>query len=147
MKRILAAVDGSDQSLKAVDFAADLAAKYGADLGLIAVVAEVSIGDPGLAEYARAEHLRAPGAQLPLAAADNILRRARDRAAVAGAARISVEAAVGDPATQIVAATKDRGTDLVVVGSRGHGRLVGLLLGSVAQKVLSLAPCPVVVVR
>jgi nucleotide-binding universal stress UspA family protein len=35
----------------------------------------------------------------------------------------------------------------VVVGSRGHGRLVGLLLGSVTQRVISLAHCPVVVVR
>jgi nucleotide-binding universal stress UspA family protein len=44
-------------------------------------------------------------------------------------------------------AYRDRPADLIVVGSRGHGRLAGLLLGSVAQKVVSLAPCPVVVVR
>ena len=48
---------------------------------------------------------------------------------------------------EIITTAQDRRADLIVVGSRGHGRFAGLLLGSVAQKLISLVPCPVVVVR
>jgi nucleotide-binding universal stress UspA family protein len=61
--------------------------------------------------------------------------------------RVSAEPSFGDPAREIITAAKDRQADLIVVGNRGHGRLTGLLLGCVAQKVISLAHCPVVVVR
>jgi nucleotide-binding universal stress UspA family protein len=53
----------------------------------------------------------------------------------------------GDPADAIISAARDRQADLIVVGSRGHGRLTGLLLGSVAQKVISLAHSAVAVIR
>ena len=147
MKRILTAVDGSDHSLKGVELAADLAAKDDAELVLLAVVDEDVQLDPGLNAYVRAEHIREPASTLAQAAADNILTRARDRAALKGARHIVVEADFGDPATRIIEAARDRKADAIVVGSRGHGRLAGLLLGSVAQKVTSLASCPVIVAR
>lgn len=56
--------------------------------------------------------------------------------------RASVE---GSPASALVEAAE--GADLLVVGSRGHGGFVGLLLGSVSQQVAHHAPCPVVIVR
>jgi nucleotide-binding universal stress UspA family protein len=40
-----------------------------------------------------------------------------------------------------------KGADLLVVGSRGHGEIVGALLGSVSQHCVHHAPCPVVVIR
>ena len=43
---------------------------------------------------------------------------------------------------EIITIAQDRRADLIVVGSRGHGRLAGLLLDSVAQKLISLAPRP-----
>jgi nucleotide-binding universal stress UspA family protein len=105
------------------------------------------VADPALEAYARIEHLRAPESEFELAAAETVLRGARGRAQAKGAARISTEPTMGDPAEEIIAAAKSRRADLVVVGSRGYGRLAGLLVGSVAQKVVSLAPCPIVVVR
>ncbi|GAA0251418.1 universal stress protein [Saccharothrix mutabilis subsp. mutabilis] len=51
----------------------------------------------------------------------------------------------GDPAAELIAAAAD--ADLLVVGSRGRGRLTGLVLGSVSRACLAHAPCPVVVVR
>jgi len=148
MERILVGVDGSAPSLKAVDFAADLASKYNAELVLLTVVPHLSPDvDPAVQEYARLEHMPVPATELALATADSMLDDARRRAQAKGATRISAEPSFGDPAREIMTAARDRQADLIVVGSRGHGRLAGLLLGSVAQKVISLAHCPVFVVR
>ena len=148
MERILVGVDGSAPSLKAVDFAADLAGKYNAELILLKVAGDRPLElDTAVEEYARSEHMPAAAAEFVLTMADNILDNARKEALAKGATQISVEPSFGDPAAQIIAAARDHQADLIVIGSRGHGRLAGLLLGSVAQKVVSLAPCPVVVVR
>ena len=53
----------------------------------------------------------------------------------------------GDPADVIVAAAAARDTDLVVVGARGLGGMTRLLLGSVSEKVLRYAGCPVLIVK
>jgi nucleotide-binding universal stress UspA family protein len=55
--------------------------------------------------------------------------------------------AVGEPAAAIVAFAKKHRCSAIVMGSRGQGRLAGLMLGSVAAKVLYLATCPVTVVK
>src|SRR5690242_8055202 len=61
----------------------------------------------------------------------------------------SVEGVVlrGRAATTIVADARDFGADLLVVGSRGHGRIESLLVGSVSGEVVDHAPCPVLVAR
>jgi nucleotide-binding universal stress UspA family protein len=148
MQRILVAVDGSAPSLKAVDFAADLASKYNAELILLTVVPHLSPElNPAVEEYARLEHMPVRDAELALMTADNVLDNARRKARANGITRISAEPSFGDPAREIITVAQTRQADLIVVGSRGHGRLASLLLGSVAQKVVSLAHCPVVVVR
>ena len=72
------------------------------------------------------------------------LTGARDRVA-RGARRISTEVFIGEPAAEILASVSAGQADLIVMGGRGHGRLT--LLGSVAQKVVALACCPVTVVH
>ncbi len=148
MERIVAAVDGSAPSLKAVDFAADLASKYDAELILFNVAREFSpIIDGELEAYARIEHIETLASEAGVAAAETVLAGARLTARAKGATRISTRWAFGDPAEEIIALAKDRQADLIVIGSRGHGRLAGLLLGSVAQKTLGHASCPVLAVR
>jgi nucleotide-binding universal stress UspA family protein len=148
MKRILVGVDGSPASLKAVELAADLAAKYNAQLTLLTVVSRSPPAvDPAFGEYARIEHIQEPPTEFAHAAAEQVLDRAREVAGAKGATPIEAEPAFGDPTRELIAEAEDRNADLVVVGSRGHGRLSGLLLGSVAQKLVSHAPCPVLVVR
>jgi nucleotide-binding universal stress UspA family protein len=147
MKRILVAVDGSEPSLRAIDFAADLASKYAASLKLLTAMRDVDRPDPGFEAYARLEHIKDPPISLQIESVRNALASFRDRAAAKGAKEIGADAVIGDPAEQILANARDGEADLIVMGNRGHGRLAGLLLGSVTQKVVGLAPCPVVIVR
>ena len=93
------------------------------------------------------EHIDTLGSEIGLAAAETVLAGARLTARAQGATRIATNSAFGDPAEQIIALAKERQADLIVIGSRGHGQLAGLLLGSVAQKVLAHASCPVLVMR
>ena len=58
-----------------------------------------------------------------------------------------VEVATGHPADAIVRVAQDRKADLIVMGTHGRTGLQHVLLGSVAEKVVRLAPCPVLTVR
>ena len=145
MKRILAAVDGSETALKALDFAARLAAETKAELTVLAVTQEMPISDEALREYAKAEHLATAWGDLSEARATEILSAAEARVP-AGGARVHPEWRVGDPAAEILRFAKEAGADAIVMGHTGHSRIAGVLLGSVAFKVVTLAACPVVVV-
>lgn len=148
MQRIVAAVDGSPPALRAVAFAAKLAGGQGAELILTMVVRDLPpSGSPELEDYARLEHIETPTRTLAFAAADSVLENARQIAEANGAQRLSTAVSIGEPAAEIVALAERSQADLIVVGSRGHGRLAGLILGSVAQEVAVSAPCPVTIVR
>jgi len=54
---------------------------------------------------------------------------------------------VGDPGLSITDYAKDHGADLIVISSHGHTGLTRLMLGSVAERVVRLAHCPVLVLR
>jgi nucleotide-binding universal stress UspA family protein len=147
MERILAAVDGSETALKAVDFAANLAAQTNAELTLITVVEEAYVGNRALKDFARAEHLAAAWGDLSEARATEILIAAHERAAAYEGVRVHKEWRSGTPAAEIARYAKEKTVDLIVVGNTGHGRLAGVLLGSVAFKLLGATPCPLTVVR
>ncbi len=77
---------------------------------------------------------------------EEILRKALDAVGeIPG--EIHTELLEGSPAEAIVKVATTRQSDVIVMGSRGLGRLAGALLGSAAQKVISHAPCPVLIVR
>jgi nucleotide-binding universal stress UspA family protein len=147
MERILVAVDGSETALKAVDFAANLAAQIDASLILLAVVEEAYVADRALKEFARAEHFASAWGDLSEARATEILIAAHERAAAFEGVRVVKEWRTGNPAAEIARYAKDNHADLLVVGNAGHGRFAGVLLGSVAFKLLATVPCPLTVVR
>jgi nucleotide-binding universal stress UspA family protein len=72
---------------------------------------------------------------------DQVVDSVVDQSSTVEVQRIVVE---GAPALALIEAAKD--AELLVVGTRGRGELVGLLLGSVSQRCAEHAPCPVVVV-
>jgi nucleotide-binding universal stress UspA family protein len=84
-----------------------------------------------------------PGADDMTASAERLLAEVLQKVDSSGVT-ITSRVVRGAPATALIAAAKD--ADLLVIGRRGHGGFMGLLLGSVAQQVAHHAPCPVVLV-
>ena len=134
MKRILAAVDGSESSVKAAKAAADMAKASGAQLELVYVrpAPEDESGwsqEPdGYKPYGE-EVLKAVAKQLKKSASPSLLNLQ------------------GRPAEVIADLAEAKDVDLVVVGTRGRGQVAKTLLGSVADRIVSACPKPVLVVR
>jgi nucleotide-binding universal stress UspA family protein len=132
--RIVVGVDGSPASLSALRFAHRQADLTGAELHAVTTWAyPLSFDDPVDATdwQANAETILdvALGEALPLSAVAGVLRHVTE----------------GHPAGVLLGSVG--ATDMLVVGSRGHGGFTGMLLGSVSQHVVAHSPCPVVVVR
>ena len=137
-KNILVPVDGSDHAWHALDVACDLAQKYGARLRLVHAMTPISI-EPSLASYSDI-------IESCIQAADAILDDAQERAQ-RHTPEITAERYEGYEAEIILKDADTHPCDLIVMGTRGLGRLAGLLLGSVSQKVVQHATCPVLLVR
>lgn len=141
MQHVIAATDGSACAGRAIDLAAALAKATGATLLIVTVQGDRSAED--VHSLARAEGSAGEALEI---LANETLREASERAARVGAPSIQCRMCWGDPAEVIVATAGREHADAIVVGRRGRGRLTGLLLGSVSQKLVALAPCTVVVV-
>ena len=140
MQRIMAATDGSAGADRAVDAAADLARAVAGTLSILTVGGNIS-GDG--TRLARAEG--DIGAALDIISMQ-ILIAAKERAQRIGAPTEQVQTGWGDPAQVIIEMARRDNVDAIVIGRRGRGQLAGLLLGSVSQKVATLAPCMVIIV-
>ena len=143
MKNILIATDGSASSAEAVEFGVELAAEHEAKV-IFVYVSPVLDAIP-MAGFGMAGGI--PHVPHELDAFD----RAPLEDAEETAAREGVEASskllVGNAVDEIVAYADSQGADLIVVGSRGHGTLASVLLGSVSRGVLSESKRPVAVIR
>lgn len=141
MRRILVASDGSQSAHRAVLAAAELARATGAELCILTVGNNLSGQE--LKKLAKVEG--SIGEALDLLA-NQVLNQAKKRALRVGAPKITVRTGWGEPADVIIQVIRREKPDIVVIGRRGRGRLAGLLLGSVSQKIASLAPCRVMIV-
>jgi len=137
-KRILAAVDGSDHGLYAARAAARLARALDARLTLLTVyhAPSAALGEPNYST-ALGEALQH---------AREIIDRAREAVREAGSLEPETEWLGGAPAETIMHAARDGGYDLIVVGTRGRGRVHAALLGSVSTAVAAQAGRPVLVI-
>jgi nucleotide-binding universal stress UspA family protein len=70
-----------------------------------------------------------------------------DAERIVQAPRVSVEKAIGEPASEIVSYATDSGVDLLVLGTHGRTGLEHALMGSIAERVVRRAHCPVLTVR
>jgi nucleotide-binding universal stress UspA family protein len=138
-RSILVAIDGSPAADAALEEAIDLARTDGARLVLISVAA------PPRWRFTGSPYVPYPSDDELERAAWDVVRRAE--ALVPADVAVSSVVRVGSPAAAIVARAAEGGHDLVVIGSRGHGLMCSLLLGSVSRAVAARSPVPVLIAR
>jgi nucleotide-binding universal stress UspA family protein len=140
-RRILIATDFSPQAAKALEVAADLAGRLRLPLVILTTFE--------LPTYPLPE-----GGLMPVwdgleAIKENYAKELvdqADRARALGVQEVDNVVVEGRAATEIVRVAKERGADLIVVGSHGRGFVMRAVLGSTADRVVRTAHCPVMVV-
>jgi len=143
MKNILVGTDASDGANRALGVAAELAKNSGAALTIVTVAGPMRPDEADqIRQFTRIEGSATDPSEV---LAQQILAQADMRAREAGLTSIKTKLLRGDPAEALINEVRNERADAIVVGRHGHGRLAGLLLGSVSQKLVSLAPCVVLV--
>lgn len=138
-EKVLLAVDGSEHALHAARTAADLARTMKAKEFRIVVAYDFIppyLGEPNM-QYAIDARMKEAKA---------IMQKTVDAVGDIPC-EIHTELIEGSSAEAIISVATTRKSDVIVMGSRGLGKLAGLLLGSTSQKVVAHAPCPVLIVR
>ena len=135
-QRVLVATDGSKQCRAAVERAIDFSRSYGGEISVVSVV------DVTAEFYAEAPQV----VDDMIHKSKGYVEEVKEQAEASG---VKVEAFVkeGEAYQAIVELAKERDVNIIVMGSHGRTGLKRLLMGSVAEKVIGYAPCPVLVTR
>lgn len=137
-KKVVWATDGSEAADRALRVAKQIAVEGGGEVLAVHCVELTLPGKGGgrFSVYANEDELE-----------EKIQRQLEELSANGVRTRIIMtRASVGEAAHVIADAARDEGGEVIVVGTRGHGPLAGALLGSVTQRLLHFAPCPVLAV-
>jgi nucleotide-binding universal stress UspA family protein len=148
MEKILVAIDGSQNSQRALDFALEFAEKYSANLTLLNIseISAVTSVPSDITPY--------PGGSMVVLDRDfqkiheEILTKALEHAkAVKPNVSVTSVLREGNPASEIVALAREGQFDVVVVGHRGSGKLNELFMGNISERVAHQANCTVIIVK
>jgi universal stress protein A len=143
LKTILVATDFSDASQAALEYARGLAEKFGASLHVLHVLEDLAAHAWTTEVYVAA----LPGVH------EEMERQAQERLATLftederGRFRVRTALRLGSPFVEIIRYARDEHADLIVMGTHGRGAIAHMLLGSVAERVVRKAACPVLTVR
>lgn len=140
ISKILVPVDGSENSFRALDQALFIAKSSGAAITAIHVIERpptVYVESQKLLDELLANYRKESG---------KILDKSQEIAARSGT-KLETAIMEGDPASNINGFAEKGGFDLIVIGSRGLGRLKSAILGSTSNKVLHHAKCSVLITR
>lgn len=150
LKRILVGTDFSDASESALLYAVALARQFGAQLHVLHAAGRHDVQVMVERQRVIDEFLREAGRpEAPHNTARELLGDLLPTAEAAGVPTEYVLRAsgAGGPYVEIVRYAVERAVDLIVVGTHGRGFMAHMLMGSVAEKVVRNAPCPVLTVR
>jgi nucleotide-binding universal stress UspA family protein len=141
--RILVPTDFSATADAALDYAFGLAERFGASLQLLHV-----LDDPFVFEGMSAEAYIAEAPVLRTAMLEDARGRLRHRATSRqNGTAVETEVLFGHGARTIAEYALERGIDLIVMGTHGRTGFAHLMVGSVAERLVRTAPCPVLTVR
>jgi nucleotide-binding universal stress UspA family protein len=145
-KVILVPIDFSDHSVKTVDYAAKLAARFGSSVKLLNVLE--------IPDYITPEYQRSYLSENRIDPQIDVAEREINQKLLASEEELRKRAVpvesyfrVGCPFEEIVSMANHFSVDLIVIGSHGHTGIKRLLLGSTAERVVQHAHCPVLVVK
>ena len=151
INKILVATDASAASNRALKMAAQFAEQHDAELHIIHVIRDMQIPFeikeiPEL-ETNEIKSFNSAREDIMRKIAETVLRDAKAKAEKSGAKKIETTIGTGDPATSILGVAKRRKIDMIVIGTRGLGKLKGKILGSVSRKVTNNAETSCLIVR
>jgi len=144
LKQILVATDFSESSEAALLYGRELATRFGATLHVLHVAQNIYLNTFG------AENYVAISADLQQQIEDDARKRLSELVVdsdKSGPPTIPVVMTAAAPAYAIIDYATDHGIDMIVMGTHGRGAFAHILMGSVAERVVRLAPCPVLTVR
>jgi nucleotide-binding universal stress UspA family protein len=144
LNRILVATDFGEAADAALNYGRALARRFGARLALLHVIGDIMTSGYGadgyVAGYSDLQREAEEGARQQL----NALLTDRDRLDLEGRTVLLTSNA---PALTIINFAKDMKADVIIMGTHGRGAMAHLLMGSVAERVVRTAPCPVLTVK
>lgn len=135
-KTIIVPVDFSEFSLAAVDRAIEIAGDT-ATVHVVHILLPLSVMEPGVLFGEMTDESRI----------ESVEKHLRERFSDEKFADVRTHAKIGDPGREIVDCADRLEADLIVLPSHGHGFFKHLFLGSVAERVVRLAQCPVLVLK
>ena len=143
VRKILVPVDFSEHSQRALDEAVSLAKQFGAEVVLfhcypLPIPSLASVPYDTITPESYVDAIRSAALQRVM--------QWRDKARAQGV-RAEAQVGAGAPSREIAALAEEIGADLIVIGTRGLTGLDHVLLGSVAERTVRIAPCPVLTVR
>lgn len=143
LKRILVPLDFSEHSGEALKYGCALSEKFGSELHLLHVLQDLvaMVPEPGLAFPPPGDYMQ----ELQQSAEQALAKLPDDSWPCGGTVMRCVRQ--GPPFVEIIRYAKENEIDLIVIGTHGRGGLAHMLLGSVAEKVIRKAPCPVLSIR
>lgn len=143
LTKLLVAIDGSAQSFKGVDLALELAQKTGSEVMLLEVVPIIPVYGSG--ERKLRQEIEERDTEMT-AEAEADLAKAGEKF---NELRIPYksEVVIGDPAEEICKAAEKEQISMIIIGTHGRTGINRLLMGSVSSKVVTYAPCSVLVTR
>lgn len=142
MERILIAVDGSEPADRALNVAYKIAAASRAECLIVTVTTTPKGHEAEVLAYVEHSTTEEIGESWARA----VVEEAASCTKPVGTGAVNTKVLFGDPAAKILSEALDWQADLIAIGRRGRGRLEGLLLGSVSQKLAALSPVPVLIV-